>query len=62
MMWVRVSNDCIGCGACALLSPEVFEIYKNSSIPNQSKISGHEEQCLDAAINCPVGAITIDEW
>ncbi len=62
MMWISVSNDCIGCGTCVQLSPEVFEIYKNSSIPNQAKISGHEEQCLDAAINCPVGAISIDEW
>ncbi len=60
MMRIRVSNECVGCGTCSLLSPEVFEIYKNFSIPNQLKVPGHEEECIDAAINCPVGAISVD--
>ncbi len=59
-MWVSVSNKCIGCGACSTISPEVFEIYRNSAIPDIEKICGNEESCIDAAINCPVGAIFID--
>ena len=60
-MWVSVTNKCIGCGACSTISPEVFEIYKNSAIADQNKVLGREESCIDAALNCPVNAIYIDE-
>ena len=59
-MWVSISNKCTGCGVCATISPEVFEIYKNSAIPEQTRVMGNEENCIDAAINCPVGAIYIE--
>lgn len=61
-MWVSVSNNCVGCGACSTISPEVFEIYKNSAIADQTKVCGNEERCIDAAINCPVNAISIEEF
>ncbi len=61
-MRIIVSNRCVGCGACSTISPEVFEISGNSAIANQTKISGHEESCIDAALNCPVNAIKIDEY
>ena len=37
------------------------KIYKNSAIADQNKVQGREESCIDAAINCPVNAIYIDE-
>ncbi|MBR5555483.1 ferredoxin [bacterium] len=60
-MKVRVSNNCICCGACLTISPEVFEIYLNSAIVDPNKILGREESCIDAALSCPVSAIIIDE-
>ncbi len=60
-MQVSISNNCIGCGICSAISPEVFEIYRNSAIADLSKINGNEDSCIDAAINCPVSAIYIDE-
>lgn len=62
IMRVLVSIDCIGCGICATLSPEVFEINKDSAVADQTKILGNEESCIDAAINCPVSAINIFEY
>lgn len=61
-MRISVSNNCIGCGACSTISPEVFEIYRNSAIADQTKIYGNEDSCIDAAINCPVSAIKIEEY
>ncbi len=61
-MRVSISNKCIGCGACSTISPEVFEIYRNSAVADADKICGNEESCIDAALNCPVNAIKIDEY
>ena len=60
-MRVSVTNKCIGCVICSTLSPEVFEMYRNSAIADQNKVCGREESCIDAAINCPVNAISIDD-
>ena len=60
-MQVTISNNCIGCGVCSRISPEVFEIYLDSAVADPSKIYGHEDSCIDAAINCPVSAINIDD-
>ena len=59
-MFITVSNKCIGCGICSLLSPEVFEIYNGYAVPELEKIFGQEENCLKAQKYCPVNAITID--
>lgn len=61
-MFVRVLNKCIGCGACATLSPEVFEITKNYAIVNREKVEGNEESCIEAALNCPADAIDLNEY
>ena len=60
-MFVTVSDSCIGCGVCSMISPEVFEIRTTFAVPDIAKISGHEESCIDAAIECPVKAIDIIE-
>ncbi|MBP3924115.1 ferredoxin [bacterium] len=59
MIDIKVLDNCIGCGACSTLSPEVFEINRNFATINYDKISGHEESCIDAALFCPVGAIKL---
>jgi len=51
-------TKCIGCGLCASICPEVFEIDENSKakIKKQKNIP-----CVKEAINsCPVNAITED--
>ncbi len=61
-MWVSVRDNCVGCGACAVISPEIFEIHNRKATVNQNRVHWHEDNCIDAAITCPVNAIQIDEY
>ncbi len=50
-------KKCIGCGACAAVCPEVFEMKGNKA---NVKVKETDNPCAkDAASNCPVQAITI---
>lgn len=61
-MWVSIRNNCVGCGACAIISPEVFEVRNRRVTVNQNRVYGNEDNCIDAAITCPVNAIQIDDY
>lgn len=61
-MIVSVSNNCTGCGACSAINPEVFEINNNVATVNQDHVEGNEDDCIDAALACPVNAIRIDDY
>ena len=73
-MKVKVNKDaCIGCGACAAICDEVFEIndeglsevkVEENSENKEEFISVKEElqdEVRDAADSCPTGAIEIEE-
>lgn len=61
-MLVTITNKCTGCGACSAINPEVFEIRNNFATVNPENIDGNEDDCIDAALACPVNAIKIDEY
>ena len=61
-MLIKVLDNCVGCGACAIINPEVFEMQDNKAIANNDNIDITEDLCIDAAITCPVNAIKIDEY
>ncbi len=55
---MKVSVDaekCIGCGACAAICPDVFEIKDG-----KSHVKGSGDCAKDGADACPVGAITVE--
>ena len=63
-MKVRVNKDaCIGCGACAAICDEVFEI--NDEGLSEAKVEEVKEELQDevrdAADSCPTGAIEVEE-
>ena len=63
-MKVKVNKDaCIGCGACAAICDEVFEI--NDEGLSEAKVEKVKEEfqdeVRDAADSCPTGAIVIEE-
>jgi ferredoxin len=53
------TKTCIGCGACAALCPEVFEIKSDgkSHVKAQKCSKGHK--LADVAAACPVAAIKV---
>ncbi len=61
-MNVTILDSCVGCGACAIINPKVFEMRGEKAIVNPTKIDETEDLCIDAAISCPVNAIMIDEY
>lgn len=61
-MKVSILDSCVGCGACAIINPEVFDMKDNKAIVNSTNIDKTEDLCIDAAISCPVNAIEIDEY
>ena len=73
-MKVKVNKDaCIGCGACASICPDVFELNDEGlsevKVEEENKekeefVSVKEElqdEVRDAADSCPTGAIEIEE-
>ena len=63
-MKVKVNKDaCIGCGACAAICDEVFEI--NDEGLSEAKVEEVkdelQDEVRDAADSCPTGAIEVSE-
>jgi ferredoxin len=53
---------CIGCGLCAETCPEVFEMNDDKAQVKVGEVPENvRETCKEAAENCPVEAIQIEE-
>ena len=55
-------ETCIGCGLCADTCPEVFEMNDDKARVKMDDIPENlVETCREAAENCPVEAIQIED-
>jgi len=55
-------ETCIGCGLCAETCPEVFEMNDDKALVKVNPVPANvQETCKEAAENCPVEAIKIEE-
>jgi len=53
-------NKCIGCGSCAAVCPEAFEMKDGKSVPKRAKVE--KISCeAEAESICPVQAISISK-
>ncbi len=59
-MQISITEECVCCGACEAINPEIFFIDTVARI-NKCNIKGSEQDCIDAALICPVNAIRIDD-
>lgn len=63
-MKVKVNRDsCIGCGACAAICEDVFEIDDEglSTTKTEDVEDDKKQEVQDAADSCPTGAIEVEE-
>ena len=57
---LSISDECIGCGACAGVAPELFMLEGEKAKVLVSEISAEQmESARSAASTCPVSAIVI---
>lgn len=58
-----LDNLCIGCGACAALVPDEFDITDNGTAAaiNETVKDENKDLAKEASENCPTGAIKIEE-
>ena len=57
-MNVEILDTCTACGLCETINSDVFKVSDKAHV-NHSNIIGNEQDCMDAAAQCPVGAIKI---
>ena len=59
-MTAYVNENCIGCGMCVSICPEVFSLTdENVAYANGEILTELEESVQEAADNCPVNAIEV---
>lgn len=62
-MKVRVDEDlCVGDESCVEICPEIFEMEGDVAVTKMEEVPKNlEDKCKEAAENCPVEAILIEE-
>lgn len=60
-MNAHVNENCIGCGLCPNICPQVFTMTDAGTAAAEGAVTAElEEQVREAADSCPVNAIEVD--
>ena len=57
---VWIEEDCIACGTCEGICPEVFQVTDRSRVKEGVDFNDYEEGIKEAAESCPVSVIKYD--
>lgn len=57
---VRIEEDCIACGTCEGICPEVFQVTYRSRVKKGVNFNDYEAGIKEAAESCPVSVIKYD--
>ncbi|HOB87537.1 MAG TPA: ferredoxin [Bacillota bacterium] len=61
-MKALVNDECIYCGLCAELCPEVFQLADDKAVVIVSQVPEEQEDCCrEAAEECPTDAIELSD-
>ncbi|RJP70810.1 MAG: ferredoxin [Candidatus Abyssobacteria bacterium SURF_17] len=60
-MRVWVTEECTGCGLCETTCPDVFQLNDQASVKEDADLAANEELVRQAADECPVEAIQVEE-
>ena len=60
-MHITITDDCVNCGACEVINPKIFSVDTYCAKVDNRFTKGNEQDCIDAALICPVNAIWIDD-
>ncbi len=58
---VWITDDCTGCGLCETTCPDVFQLDDVASVKEDADLNANEELIKQAAEECPVEAIQVEE-
>ena len=58
---VWINDECTGCGLCETTCPDVFQLDDQASVKDDADINANEELIRQAAEECPVEAIQVEE-
>ncbi len=58
---VWVEDECIACGLCVDICPEVFEMEDIATVIKGVNFDNYKEGIIEAAENCPVDVIKYTE-
>ena len=56
---IKISEDCIACGNCESVCPEVFKVNEKSEVNTKADFKKHYNEIRTAARECPVEAIIL---
>lgn len=60
-MKITIKDECLACGTCAALVPEVFEVVGTKARVKKADLDKFKEKIMQAKEACPVGAIVVEE-
>ena len=62
MKKIKIDKEkCIGCGTCAALCPEAFELGSDFKAIVKDNANPEDKSVMDAIKSCPVEAISIEK-